>query len=67
MATKQIAGITVPDTPLIEASTDLARKHLDDWAYNHVMRSWLFGCAIADKVILENSRCCDDPLHHKLT
>lgn len=50
MATRQLAGITVPDTPLITAAIDLARKHLDDWAYNHVMRSWLFGCAVAQKV-----------------
>lgn len=50
MATKVIAGITVPDTPLITAAIALARKHLADWSYNHVMRSWLLGFAIADKV-----------------
>jgi hypothetical protein len=49
MATRQIAGITVPDTPLITAAIGLARQHLDDWAYNHVMRSWLFGTVVADK------------------
>lgn len=50
MATRIVAGVTVPDTPLITASLDLARKHLDDWAYNHVVRSWLLGFAIADKI-----------------
>ena len=49
MATKQIAGITVPDTPLITAALELARKHLDDWSYNHVVRCWLLGSAIADR------------------
>lgn len=50
MSTRTVAGITVPDTPLITASLGLARKYLDDWEYNHIMRSWLFGCAIADRV-----------------
>ena len=50
MASRQIAGITVPDTPLITAAIDLAREHLDDWAYNHIMRSWLFGDAVAQKI-----------------
>ena len=50
MSTKKVAGIDVLNTPLINAAIDFARQHLDDWAYNHVMRSWLFGQAIADKV-----------------
>ena len=50
MSTKSIAGITVPDTPLIAAAIGLAREHLDDWAYNHIMRSWLLGFAIADRI-----------------
>lgn len=50
MASRQIAGVTVPDTPLITAVIGLARNHLHDWAYNHIMRSWLFGMATADKI-----------------
>ena len=50
MPTKTIAGVTVPDTPLINAAIGLARQHLDDWAVNHIMRSWLLGCVIADRV-----------------
>lgn len=50
MATQILAGITVPDTPLIKAALALARKHLADWSYNHVIRSWLLGFAIADKL-----------------
>ncbi|KAF2743987.1 hypothetical protein M011DRAFT_461237 [Sporormia fimetaria CBS 119925] len=36
-----IAGVTVPDTPLITKAIAFARQHLPDQAYNHVMRSWL--------------------------
>ncbi|TKA57285.1 hypothetical protein B0A55_13499, partial [Friedmanniomyces simplex] len=43
-------GIAVPDTPLITAAIALIRKYLSDMAYNHCMRSWLFGFAIADKL-----------------
>ena len=50
MASKTIAGVTVPDTPLITAALDLARKHLAEWSYNHVVRSWLLGFAIADRI-----------------
>ena len=50
MSTRVIAGITVPDTPLINAAHALAREHLDDWAYNHVMRCWLLGFVIADRL-----------------
>lgn len=43
--TRQIASITVPDTPTISAAISFARENLDDHAYNHVMRSWLVGQA----------------------
>lgn len=41
-----IAGVTVPDTPLVRAAQSLARAHNEDVTYNHVMRSWLFGALI---------------------
>ncbi|KAK3630127.1 hypothetical protein LTR56_017653 [Elasticomyces elasticus] len=50
LPSRSIAGITVPDTPLITAAIDLSRKHLNNMAFNHVMRSFLFGFAIADKI-----------------
>ena len=50
MARRTVAGVTVPDTPVITAALELARKHLDDWSYNHVVRSWLFGCVIAERL-----------------
>ena len=48
--TRMLAGITVPDTPLITKALAYARKHLDDSAYNHVVRSWLFGHVIASNI-----------------
>ena len=46
--TKVIAGVAVPDTPLINKAFDFARENLDDVLFNHVVRSWLFGSFIAD-------------------
>ena len=61
LPTRNRAGIAVPDTPLITAAIDLARKHLSDMAYNHVMRCWLLGFVIADKIPPLQSR--DRELH----
>jgi hypothetical protein len=56
-----LAGVEVPDTPLITASIALARKHLDDMSFNHVMRSFILGFAVADKMPPFQSR--DKELH----
>jgi hypothetical protein len=50
MSTRTIAGITVPDTSLIAAALALVREKMDDWSYNHVMRSWLLGFVIANRI-----------------
>lgn len=50
LPTRQLGGITVPDTPLISKAIELARKHQSEAAFTHVMRSFLFGFAIADKI-----------------
>jgi hypothetical protein len=44
--TRVIAGIPVPNTPLINSSIALAQANLPSHGYNHVMRSWLNGQAI---------------------
>ena len=49
-ATRVFAGVTVPDTPAINASIAFARAHASDLVYNHVVRSWLFGTIIAGKL-----------------
>ena len=51
LPTKVLAGVTVPDTPLITKSLEFVRAHSTDDTYNHIVRSLLFGFIIADKVI----------------
>lgn len=41
--TETIAGITIPDTPLVAAATDLVRRVTDDLLYHHSRRVFLFG------------------------
>jgi HD superfamily phosphohydrolase YqeK len=47
---RTLAGVTILDTPLIKKVLELARKHLNDVAYNHSVRSWPFGAFIADNI-----------------
>jgi hypothetical protein len=47
--TRVIAGVTVIDTPIVRASIDFARSHLDDNIYNHVMRAWVLGALMINK------------------
>ena len=48
--TRVVAGVTIPDTPLITKALAFARAHSDDFAYNHVVRSLLLGFIIAGKL-----------------
>jgi len=47
--TQVLAGVTVPDTPLITKALAFAKSQLDPLLYNHVVRSWLFGAYIASQ------------------
>ena len=47
IATRLLAGISVPDTPLISRAIEHARDHSEPYLFNHVMRSWLFAVIIA--------------------
>lgn len=42
-----LAGIAVPDTPLISRAIAYAQEHSEPYLFNHVMRSWLFAVALA--------------------
>ena len=46
-ATRLLAGVSVPDTPLISRAIDYAREHSEPYLFNHVMRSWLFAVSLA--------------------
>ena len=41
-ATRLIAGVTVPDGPLITAAVEYAQRLSEPYLFNHAMRSWLF-------------------------
>ena len=47
--THSIAGVHVPDTPLISRAMEYARLHSEPYLFNHVMRSWLFAMMIAQQ------------------
>src|SRR5262249_11334419 len=44
--TRLIAGISVPDDPLITAAIEYAQRLSEPYLFNHAMRSWLFAEAI---------------------
>jgi hypothetical protein len=43
---KIVAGVSVPDDPLIAAVIDYAQRLSEPYLFNHAMRSWLFAEAI---------------------
>lgn len=46
--TRELAGVTVIDTPLVRASEIYARAHSNDYVYKHIMRSWLYGVLLIE-------------------
>jgi hypothetical protein len=46
-ATRLLAGVQVPDTPVISLAIEYAREHSEPYLFNHVMRSWLFAASLA--------------------
>ena len=50
LATKTIAGISVPSSPLIDTALQYARSYLDTSMYNHVVRVWILSVAIAERI-----------------
>ncbi|KAF2872254.1 hypothetical protein BDV95DRAFT_627996 [Massariosphaeria phaeospora] len=57
--TRLIAGVTVPDTPLINASIALAQESLPINGFHHVMRAWLNGQAIINHLPSVNRSAVD--------
>ena len=49
IATQSIAGVLVPDTPLISRAIEYARLHHEPYLFNHSMRSWLFAVSMAER------------------
>ena len=44
--TRDVAGIAVPDTPLVSAAIEYARQSCEPYLLNHVLRSWLFAACL---------------------
>ena len=44
-----LAGVSVPETPLISRSIELARDRSEPYLFNHAMRSWLFAALLAQR------------------
>jgi hypothetical protein len=47
MATRILAGVSVPDTPLVSHVVEFAREQSEPFLFNHVMRSCLFAVTLA--------------------
>jgi hypothetical protein len=47
--TRLLAGIEVPDTPIVNGAIELARRHCEPYLFNHSMRSWLFAVVLASQ------------------
>jgi len=45
---REIAGVTVPDTPLVVHSMEEARNLSEPYLFNHAVRSWLFAVQLAE-------------------
>jgi hypothetical protein len=47
--TRLLAGVSVPDTPVISRAIEFARERSEPYLFNHAMRSWLFASIIAQR------------------
>lgn len=48
-ATRLLAGVSVPDTPVISRAIEFARERSELYLFNHAMRSWLFAVTLAQR------------------
>jgi hypothetical protein len=46
ISTRALAGVSVPDTPLVGRAIEHAREKCEPYLFNHVVRSWLFAARI---------------------
>ena len=69
LETTTIAGITVPNTPLVRSAIGRAKAEYPPWLFHHVMRSWLFAVKLAqfDNVALDEETLAVAALLHVRT
>jgi hypothetical protein len=53
---RSIAGVSVPDSPLIAEAIEYAQRLSEPYLFNHAMRSWLFAAKIGQVKAIE----CDE-------
>ena len=46
LGSRLMAGVSVPDSPLIAEAVEYAQKLYEPYLFNHAMRSWLFAAKI---------------------
>lgn len=46
-ASRLLAGVRVPDSPLVSRAIEYARESSEPYLFNHAMRSWLFAATLA--------------------
>lgn len=46
--TRPLAGIDLPDTPIVTRAIEHARQACEPYLFNHVMRSWLFAVRLGE-------------------
>lgn len=46
IAIRNLAGVAIPDTPLVASAVEYARTKCEPYLFNHVVRSWLFAARI---------------------
>jgi hypothetical protein len=54
IASRMLAGISVPDTPLVDRTIEYARQKCEAYLFNHVVRSWLFAARIGQLQNIEH-------------
>jgi hypothetical protein len=54
--TRVVAGIRVPDSPLVAAAIEYAQRLSEPYLFNHAMRSWLFAEVIGRAKGIEYDR-----------
>jgi hypothetical protein len=53
-ASRLLAGVWVPDSPVVSLAIEYAREFSEPYLFNHVMRSWLFAAALAQQGRVEH-------------
>jgi hypothetical protein len=47
-ATRKLAGVMVPSSPLVDRAMEYARRACEPYLFNHVVRSWLFASRLGE-------------------